>query len=754
MNPRLRLLSVLLATAALALGSLLAAGPALAVRALAHGQGVMWEGDHASWIGSYLLDDGNTGYCLDVEKPQPAGTDVTYVDGSTTGSYSTADSARLAYISRNFGSPADPLSAASAQLATWTVAGLGGHDQAWFARRANDSAGDVVIAANHILSRADGPGGASTGVSATVSLELEGPGGSVRSELLVDYLAGRASVPAGSFSGQLVLTGATFADGSTSRSVPNGTSVPILPAQRGTTETVSVTVEYRALPFGPGFRLGRNTGPNQSLLVDHPYPRDARASTRATAPSELPFAPRVQTQTSAAIVQPGDALSDALHLDAHPSSPAGTTWGVYTAADGSLAPIPVVVTSVLHGPFPAAPVESETAPAGSPVVCTVETLAAAGPRRYDSPPCTVPSPGFYVWTDSIDPTRTPPAQGGTRLRPWTSRFGVAAETTLAPAAPTLSTTATRVTAPPPTPSPTPRPSAPGPHDLDSLAADRGPHDLDAPVAADARTASGVLSITAPTCIADSLHLEGLPPGIEPVEVRSTLLGPLPALPELESTPDDWRDFPVAGRTTTTLATDGDHVTACLPISTPGHYYFVTESDGSTPTSLPGAGTVAALVAPPTDDRAAATGADTATATATDADSATATEIHSDTDGNNDGASDASTGTGASTGGNEIAVGEPVDAALIPAFADHRVHASEAISLEAPPTAPPATTPPPASTAPPTPPAPPAPPAAGHLPLTGASAGPTAMATAVGIGALVLGLAIAGLAGTRIGTRRR
>jgi hypothetical protein len=163
MNPRLRLLSFLLATAVLALGGLLAAGPALAARAVAHGQGVMWAGDHASWIGSYRLDDGNTGYCLDVEKPQPAGTEVEYVDGSTTGEYSAADSARLAYISRNFGAPADPLSAASAQLATWTVAGLAGHDQAYFARRANDSAADVVIAANHILSRADEPGGASTG---------------------------------------------------------------------------------------------------------------------------------------------------------------------------------------------------------------------------------------------------------------------------------------------------------------------------------------------------------------------------------------------------------------------------------------------------------------------------------------------------------------------------------------------------------------------------------------------------------------
>ncbi|MBF4571366.1 hypothetical protein ITJ64_02440 [Herbiconiux sp. VKM Ac-1786] len=741
MNPRLRLLSFLLATALLALGGLLAAGPALAARAVAHGQGVMWAGDHASWIGSYDLDDGTTGYCLDVEKPQPAGTDVTYVDGSTTGRYSAADSARLAYISRNFGSPADPLSAASAQLATWTVAGLGGHDQAYFARRANDSAADVVIAANHILSRADEPGGASTGVTASVALDLEGPGGSVRSELVVDYLAGRATVPAGSFPGRFTLTGATFDDGSRTRTVPNGTSAAILPAQQGTTETVSVTVEYRELPFGPGFRLGQNTGPSQSLLVDRPYPRDARANTRATAPSELPFAPRVQTRTSAAVVQPGDLLTDALHLSTHPSSPAGPDWGVYTSPDGTLAPIPVTITSVLHGPFPVPPVEAEAPPAGGPVVCTVETLAAAGPRRYDSPPCTVPSPGFYVWTDSIDPSRTPPAHGGTRLRPWASPFGAAPETTLAPASPTLTTTVTPRTGPAPiTATPTTGPARP----TSSTLPRPGPHDLDALSSTNAIAlpdTGSVVSVVAPSCIADTLHIEGLPAGIEPIEVRSTLLGPLPKLPELESVPDDWGDFPVAGRTTTSVSADGDHPSACLPVTKPGHYYFVTESDGSTPATLP------ADTAEPTSD------VDDEPTSAPGPTGGTVDGEHASTPAPTGETVDGEYPSAARPTGGTVD-GESVEASLVPAFADHRVHASEAISLTAPPLAPPAATPPPTA---PTPPAPtsPAPPAAtGRLPLTGAPAGPTAMATATAVGALILGLALAGLAGATIPTRRR
>jgi hypothetical protein len=197
----------------------------------------------------------------------------------------------------------------------------------------------------------------------------------------------------------------------------------------------------------------------------------------------------------------------------------------------------------------------------------------------------------------------------------------------------------------------------------------------------------------PACIADTLHIDGLPAGIDAIEVRSTLLGPLPKLPELESTPDDWRDFPVAGRTTTSVSSNGDHPSACLPVTRPGHYYFVTESDGSTPATLP-----------------------------------------------------ASTTPTAEAVEGETVEDDTVEVSLVPEFADHRVHAPEAISLTAPPMAPPATTPPPAAPAPPA--------ATGRLPLTGSPAGPTAMATATAVGALVLGLALAGLAGATIPTRRR
>ena len=113
--------AALLALPAAALGTAL---PAFAVQAVAHGQGVFWAKDHTSWIGDYALDDGRSGYCIDVEKPPPTGAGIDYADGSESGWFSADDSARLAYLSRHWGSPGDPLTAAAGQLATWTVTGL------------------------------------------------------------------------------------------------------------------------------------------------------------------------------------------------------------------------------------------------------------------------------------------------------------------------------------------------------------------------------------------------------------------------------------------------------------------------------------------------------------------------------------------------------------------------------------------------------------------------------------------------------
>ncbi|WP_291041508.1 LPXTG cell wall anchor domain-containing protein [Herbiconiux sp.] len=519
---------LLAAPLALALGGT----TAFATEAVAHGQGVLWAKDHTSWLGNYLLDDGRHGYCIDVEKPPPIGAAVDYLPGTSAAWFGTDDSARLAFISREWGAPGDPLTAAAAQLATWTVTGLAGHDQAFFAQRANGDADLVVTAANHMLRVADGAGGASRGVSASVTLDLDGPGGRVVSDLVIDHLAGARSPAPGSFTGSATLRGATFPDGRRTAAIPNGVPLSIVPDQRGATEQVTVDVVFEGLPFGADYRLGRSTGDTQSLLVTEPYDARAEASATASAPSELPFAPRVITATSEAVASPGTELTDILTVSAHPQSPTGTEWGVHRARDGSLQPIPVVVESVLWGPFGTLPEPSPRAPADAPRVCTVELRIEGGPGTYRTPPCTITAPGYYVWTDSIDPARTPRSEGGDRLQPWSSEFGVATETTLVPAAPEVSTVASQ-------------------------------HRLDAP-----------------GCVSDALSVRGLPEGAGPVTVDSTLIGPLAARPPAGQTPPDWRSSPVAGEVTTMIIADGTHESPCIPVAVPGFYYFVFDSAGS------------------------------------------------------------------------------------------------------------------------------------------------------------------------------
>jgi hypothetical protein len=74
----------------------------------------------------------------------------------------------------------------------------------------------------------------------------------------------------------------------------------------------------------------------------------------------------------------------------------------------------------------------------APVVCTVEVIAT-GVGEYRTPDCVLPAAGWYVWTEKIDPDRTSAEQGGARVLPWVSDFGIAAEVTRAvmPVAPAV-----------------------------------------------------------------------------------------------------------------------------------------------------------------------------------------------------------------------------------------------------------------------------------------------------------------------------
>ncbi|MGN7797987.1 hypothetical protein [Leifsonia sp. 22587] len=338
----------------------------------------------------------------------------------------------FAYIARTWAGAGDRLTAASGQLATWIYAGMSDADARGHAARAGADADAVYERAGRMLAEARVQ--ASTGVHAAAIVELAESGpGRVRVELTVDRVSGPEVLPPGAHPVAVTLTGAAFDDGTTQRSVPSGTDIPITPTGTAASTTVSAAATTDGLPYGNRLTVALPTVDAQAVLIAQPSSASAQAQTEATGPSPLPFQPRVETQTTAAQAHPGAEVADRLTVTVEEGDGLLPSWGVRAAGDG-FEPVEAVVESTLYGPFSDAIAEAEKPPVGAPTVCTVET-AIHDTGEYVTPPCTVPADGYYVWTDRIDPSRVAVADGGGRLRPWVSRFGVATEITRVSSAP-------------------------------------------------------------------------------------------------------------------------------------------------------------------------------------------------------------------------------------------------------------------------------------------------------------------------------
>ncbi len=386
------------------------------------------------WLGTYRMDDGAQGFCLNAGKPSPTGHGLDYADASALGWYTPQQVASLAYISRSWAGTGDQLTAAAGQIATWLVAGLNGHSPEEVASRAGADAARVLARAYEMVDEAARLG--SNAVRADTVLELAETGpGRVRVELTVVRPSGSELVSPGSHLARVTLDGASFADGSMSAEVPTGTDVEITPTGTDASVTVSAHAELSALPYGDRMLVAVPHDDAQAVLIAVPATAEARAEASTTGPSPLPFQPLVATVTSTANAAPGAIVHDRLTVTVDTSDGLLPSWGVRTTDDG-FEPVDAIVESTLHGPFSDPIVESDTVPEGSPVVCVVET-AVNGTGEYDTPECALPSAGHYVWTERIDPAAVDPDAGGERIRPWQSAFGIASEITMvsAPAEP-------------------------------------------------------------------------------------------------------------------------------------------------------------------------------------------------------------------------------------------------------------------------------------------------------------------------------
>jgi hypothetical protein len=378
------------------------------------------------WLGSYTLDDGSRGFCLHAGRPSPVGHGVDYVEGATLDWFSPEQAAKLAYISRTWAGTSDRTTAAAGQIATWIISGLNGKSAESYAARAGADAATVLNRARSMVDEAGRQ--ASSAVTATTTVELSEAGpGRARVELAVEWLSGTAMLPPEVHRARLELTGALFEDGTASATVANGVDVAIVPTGTDQTVSVTATATFDGLPYGDRLRVAVADGDFQSLLVAIPATAEASAEVETTGVSPLPFQPRVTTVTSAAEAMPGATITDHLTVEAEQGDGLLPTWAVWSSLDG-LEPVEATIESTLLGPFHDAITPAPTAPEGAPVVCTVEVVVT-GPGEYETPGCSLPAPGLYVWVEKIDPARTPADQGGSRMRPWQSSFGIASEIT-------------------------------------------------------------------------------------------------------------------------------------------------------------------------------------------------------------------------------------------------------------------------------------------------------------------------------------
>ncbi|ROS59070.1 hypothetical protein EDF38_1910 [Frigoribacterium sp. PhB160] len=531
---RHRMTTSLLLVLTLLAAPLFLLAPAEAVTSTGLGTGHLWRGDNASWLGTYRLEDGRQAFCLEAGKSSPVGNHYDTETGSEVVGVSTADHARLAYIARTWGDTGDADTAAAGQLAVWTITGLNGHTQRYYAGRANERWPIVLERANQML--AEATAAASTSVTGSVSVDLQPDGtGSIRADLVVDRVGGGPEELGPAHVGTATLTGAVFADGSTQALLHNGNALPFTATGDRAQMTVTGEARFDDLPYGRVMTVGTSPAGSQRILFTGGVSVAASDVASVESLSPLPFRPTVSTATSDVVAEPGTVVTDQLTLDVLPGEGLLSEWGRYEA-DGTWSLVPVTVRSRLLGPF-RTPVEPRDEwPADAPVVCDVAVEVLDGPGTYATPGCELPSGGWYTWVETIDPADTPAEAGRDRVQGWRSAFGTAFETTFVPWAPRIET---------------------------AVVGDR--------------------EVLPGSCVSDALDVLDGNPAAPEVRVDTLLVGPFTEAPAPGTDLGPVAEIDeslLAGRAETTIGADGRYEAPCIVATEPGHYVFLFTSDGS------------------------------------------------------------------------------------------------------------------------------------------------------------------------------
>lgn len=530
------LLPLLLLLVVVLVAPLAAASPARAVSSTGHGVGYVWRGDGVSYLGTYQLADGRRAFCLEAGKSSPIGNEYDTSTGPDVVGISSEDHARLAYIARTWAGTDDPDTAAAGQLAVWSITGLAGHSARYYAGRANERWPIVLERMQQMLDEATRE--ASTSVAASLAVDLQPDGtGTVRADVTVDRVSGGPQLLEPSHRAAVSLSGAVFADGSSTSALQNGESAAFRAIGDRPHMVVDAEARFDDLPYGRVMTVGSSPAGSQMILFSGGASVAATGTASATALSPLPFRPRVSTVTSDAVAEAGTVLTDQLTLGVETGEGLLSEWGRIDV-DGGWAPIPVTVRSRLLGPFPERPVEATEWPEDAPVVCDVAVRVVEGPGTYTTPGCELPDGGWYTWVETIDPADTAEEEGRGRLQGWRSPFGTASESTVVPWAPSIETAVV-----------------------------------------------GPAVVEPGTCVSDALDVSDWNPEVEEVVVDTLLVGPFAELPAEGTDLGDVRELEadglVAGRVSTTLTGDGRIETPCTTAAEAGAYVFVYTSEGTT-----------------------------------------------------------------------------------------------------------------------------------------------------------------------------
>ncbi|AJT42530.1 hypothetical protein [Psychromicrobium lacuslunae] len=385
-------------------------------------------GSAALWVGQQRNAEGLLVYCTDYEKHSP-GVNESYV-AVKEGSFVRSDGVRLSpqqnsalsYLLLRWGRTHDNLTAAAVQLSIWALTSPG---RSWH------SPGMSQIIAKGSLPAA----AVSLGLSLTEqSLRFAGP-----------YRIAMAMSRPGAASVSILGASGASVPGLAVRLKSSGTLSVAGKDQLWTSTATAHMVPVQRTGFGAGsLQVAVDQAPAAALqwLVPKSKTTQRLISSEVTSPVQatlkvqaLSMKPVVHTETSAKVLSGTAELNDTLTVSLAAGPAGGQTWLIDPQSNK---PVELRVISMLWGPLNARPRESTVVPSGTPLLGTVST-AVRGPGRFSTPALTISKPGYYVWTERINPSSAIPASAHDSIRPWQGSFGLPAETSLSRWRPAIST---------------------------------------------------------------------------------------------------------------------------------------------------------------------------------------------------------------------------------------------------------------------------------------------------------------------------